>query len=443
MRTKRISAEKLGFGPDSVHPNAVKVCRELQNAGYDGYLVGGCVRDLILGFEPKDFDVTTNATPEQANRLFPRSRIIGRRFRLLHVRFSYRQLIEVATYRGRPPAEKSDKLLSWFRSRSTPSGRILDDNVFGTIEQDAERRDFTINALYYDPIENVVLDFVGGLKDADQRKLKVIGDPAQRFAEDPVRMLRVIRFKAKLALTVDTSIEDLITSMSARLTEVPAARLFEEVLKLLHHAHAVASWELMEQYGFVDVLFPQLNNEDAEKASDTRQLIQFALENTDRRISIGKSVTPSFLFGVVLWPVFQDKLDGLLKRRIRFNEAVYKAGNAVFAEQCKTVFVPRRFSEPAIEIWNLQSRLERRRPRTIRNTMANRRFRAAYDLLLLRCRINQVDSETCDWWTEVQRLSGGAQNAMINDLRDSGAQGNRRRRQKSAHNNKTRKRSKV
>ena len=404
------------------------VCETLQKAGYDGYLVGGCVRDLILGVTPKDFDVTTNATPEQAHALFSRSRIIGRRFKLLHVRFGYRELIEVATYRGKPAAKKGGKIMSWFKSKTAPSGRILDDNVFGTIEQDAERRDFTINALYYDPVKEEVLDFVGGLQDAHDKQLRIIGDPAKRFSEDPVRMLRVIRFEAKLGVKVDAKVIKLVRDNAALLDDVPAARLFDEVLKLLHHAHASDSWRLLKDYGFLPRLFPNLTDSMIEPNSQSEQLIVRALENTDRRIAGGKSVTPSFLFSAILWPVFSVRLATLLDRKVRFNEAISQAGQSVFSEQVKRVAVPRRFSDPAIEMWGMQFKFERRRPKTIRGLLASRRFRAAYDLLLLRQKAGEVEQSLTDWWTKIQRVTEEEQVDMIGNLAPGNKPGTGRQR---------------
>ena len=431
MSVSRTPARQLGFSRAQIHRNAVKVVSSLQQAGYDGYLVGGCVRDLILGQRPKDFDITTNATPEQICRLFSRARIIGRRFKLVHVRFG-REVYEVATYRADPGSAKKTGIKKWlpWGGAKTRLGRIADDNVFGCIEEDAVRRDFTVNALYYDPHTEEVLDFVDGLGDAQRRQLKVIGVPRRRFAEDPVRMLRVLRFQEKLQLQLEPGLIEAIDACAELIDEVPAARLFDEVLKLFHHAHAAASWRWLQQRGLSGRLFPQLSAfvEADHDPLHTQRLVLLGLENTDRRVQQGKPVIASFLFCVLLWSPFQQTLATLRDKKQPVGQAVWQAADIVFARQSTRVAVPRRVSVPAIEIWQMQSLLERRAPRSIQRTLENRRFRAAYDFLLLRAEVGQVPAETAAWWTRLQQLDASERDRLINDLKQPQSATRQRRR---------------
>ncbi len=429
MKPVYYPAADFGFDRSRVSAAALDVAQGLQDAGYDGYLVGGCVRDLLLGMTPKDFDVTTNATPEQVRKVFRRARIIGRRFRLVHVRYG-REVIEVATYRAAPQGAKKNGWLPWngrgkksgSGPRTTEDGRLLDDNVYGTLEDDALRRDFTINALYYDPVEEQLVDFLGGVRDIDARCIRLIGKPAERFAEDPVRMLRVLRFKAKLDLEPERGLMKAVHKQRELLAGVPSARLFDEVLKLFHHAHGVASWRELRENGFSAILFPRteacLEGPDGETMES---MIVSALENTDRRISQDKPVIPAYLFAVLLWRPFQDRL-GVSGDEIVHNERIWQAGDAVFAEQCRQVAVPRRVSSPAIEIWHMQFNLERRRPKSIEPLLASKRFRAAYDFLALRASIGEVPQETVDWWTRIQDLDADGRRQMVQQM--SGGGGN-------------------
>lgn len=424
MKPVYYSTADFGFDRGRISNAALDVVEGLQQAGFDGYLVGGCVRDLLLGMKPKDFDVTTNATPEQVRKLFRRAHIIGRRFRLVHVRFG-REVIEVATYRANPKSPERTSWLPWKKKRggkaavkTNEDGRLLDDNVYGTLEDDALRRDFTVNALYYDPVEEQIVDFLGGVRDVKERRLALIGKPAERFAEDPVRMLRVLRFKAKLDLDPERGLMKAVAGHRELLTGVPPARLFDEVLKLFHHAHGVASWREIRQSGFAGILFPQTVAALEEEEGDRWEtLILRALENTDRRIGQGKPVIPPFLYAVLLWRPFGVVLDRLSdQNKGPYNEMIWQAGDKVFAEQCLRVAVPRRVSSPAIEIWHMQGNLERRRPRSIEPILSSKRFRAAYDFLALRAGIGEVPRETVDWWTRVQDASSGERQQMIQQL---------------------------
>ncbi len=409
------SSIDLGFNQTMVSKGSLDVVKKLQRAGYDGYLVGGCVRDLILGMEPKDFDVTTNATPEEVKAIFHRGRIIGRRFKIVHVRYG-RAIVEVSTYRAAPRKQKK----SWFsfRQKVTDSQRILDDNVYGTLDEDVVRRDFTVNALYYDPIEESVLDFVEGISDAGSGTLRMIGNVSVRFGEDPVRMLRVVRFKAKLSLNIVEEVEQQLVPNAKLLEGVPAARLFDEVLKLFHHAHGVRSWEELKAYSILDLLFPQtINSFGSESDVGYEKMILDALSNTDKRISEGKPVIPAFLFATLLWAPFKTEYDRLLTSGGVPGETVWTAGEKVFGVQNQTVSVPRRVSGPAMEIWSLQDRLVQRRPRSIHRLLSNRRFRAAYDFLLLREQCGEVDAEITQWWTDIQECDEAEKSEMIDGLR--------------------------
>ena len=420
------STKALGFDRSGVSDAALQVADALQAAGFDGYLVGGCVRDLLLGRRPKDFDITTNASPEQVRQLFRRARIIGRRFKLVHVRFG-REMIEVATYRAKPDGARAGKPREGHAKPISDSGRVVDDNVFGTIEQDATRRDFTINALYYDPNRELVLDFLGGVKDARKNTLRMIGTARERFTEDPVRMLRTLRFRAKLGLTMESELEPAIADCLELLEDVPAARLFDETLKMFHHGHALTSWNELHRHNLVETLFPLTaaviadsdGHADESKASESKaakELILMALENTDRRVRQGQPVIAAFLFSVLLWKPFMREFGGQ-RQSMPLNEAIWTAGNIVFGRQAQRVAMPRRVSGAAIEIWEMQFRLEQRRPGSVPGLLAGRRFRAAFDFLVLRQRAGEVDEELARWWTDIQECGPEQQHQMIETLR--------------------------
>ena len=419
MKPAYYKSSDFGFNRKRINRAALDVVKGLQQAGFDGYLVGGCVRDLLFGKEPKDFDVTTNASPEEAHKIFRRSRIIGRRFRLVHVRFG-REVIEVATYRANPNQPKADqqkgkKWWQWKKNKDTASGRILDDNVYGTLEEDASRRDFTVNALYYDPFKEQVVDFLGGVEDVQGNHLKMIGDPNARFVEDPVRMLRVIRFQAKLGIEPEARLITAIQAHKSLISDVPAARLFDEVLKLFHHAHGVNSWRGLRDSGLDAFLFPEVYKV-IEDSTPLQRLIELALVNTDRRIQQNKPVIPAFLFAVLLWRPFCDNMAALQSQISNYGELVWQAGDRVFAEQCAHVAIPRRVSAATIEVWLMQGNLERRRPKSILSLMANRRFRAGYDFLLLRAKIGEVEQGLVDWWTDMQETNDTGRLDMIDQL---------------------------
>ena len=400
---RRYGAGEHHIAPQSIPPEAVWVYRELREAGFEAYLVGGCVRDLLLGYEPKDFDVSTNATPEEIRDIFRRSRIVGRRFQIVHVR-SGREVIEVSTFRGHhsadfEPDSEDEQPLEGSASYAE-SGMLLRDNVFGNVEEDALRRDFSVNGLYYDPDANCVLDFSTGVADLEARILRVIGDPVTRFQEDPVRMLRAARFAAKLDFTIEETALAAIAKCHKLLAQIPAARMFDEVLKLLLAGQGAATFAVMDHLGLFEPIFPQTARALRESPEE-RNLIVHALRNSDERIAQGKPVTPAFLYAALLWPALERRLRKLQEReQLPLAAAMYEAASEVVVEQCRSTTIPRRFSTPMREIWDLHQRLiGRRSPQKL---AAHPRFRAAYDFILLREQSGEDLNGAGEWWTRFQ-----------------------------------------
>ena len=400
---RRYGAGEHHIAPQSIPPEAVWVYRELREAGFEAYLVGGCVRDLLLGYEPKDFDVSTNATPEEIRDIFRRSRIVGRRFQIVHVR-SGREVIEVSTFRGHHSAEfepdSEDEQPPEGSASYAESGMLLRDNVFGNVEEDALRRDFSVNGLYYDPDANCVLDFSTGVADLEARILRVIGDPVTRFQEDPVRMLRAARFAAKLDFTIEETALAAIAKCHKLLAQIPAARMFDEVLKLLLAGQGAATFAVMDHLGLFEPIFPQTARALRESPEE-RNLIVHALRNSDERIAQGKPVTPAFLYAALLWPALERRLRKLQERaQLPLPAAMYEAASEVVVEQCRSTTIPRRFSTPMREIWDLHQRLiGRRSPQKL---AAHPRFRAAYDFVLLREQSGEDLNGAGEWWTRFQ-----------------------------------------
>ncbi len=378
-----------------INSNALKVLYRLHKGGYQAHLVGGGVRDLLLGHQPKDFDVATDATPEQVRELFRNCRLIGRRFRLAHVVFG-RDVVEVATFRADHDAVDDDDSADVVRQ---DDGRILRDNVFGTIEEDAFRRDFTVNALYYDISRFAVLDYTGALADLEARRLRLIGDPAARYREDPVRMLRAARFAAKLGFEVDPDTAAPIAECGPLLRDIPPSRLFDEVLKLFVTGHAQGSMEHLLRLDLLQYLFP--GADAALKAGDAgfTALLERALDNTDRRLAADKPVTPAFLYAVLLWPVASARASELHEREGESPVMAMQraAAEAAEAQQAYTA-LPKRFAGPMREIWLLQPKLERYRGKRARRLLSHPRLRAAWDFLCLRRDAGEALGETCDWW---------------------------------------------
>ena len=405
-----ITAQEAKISNSDISEKALQVVQDLQDAGYQAYLVGGCVRDLLLKKKPKDFDVSTDATPDQIKSTFKRNaRIIGRRFKLVHVRFGY-EVIEVATFR----ADASDREKVGNNEMSEgDQGQLLRDNVYGTIEEDVVRRDFRVNALYYDSVAGEILDFMNGIEDIKAGKLISIGEPKQRFTEDPVRMLRVIRFAAKLGFEMEPEALEMIEEEGKLLSHVSPARLFEEVLKLFHGGAAYETYLLLRKYGLFKYLFPFT---DQMVIDGVDGLPERALQNTDRRIGEGKPVIPAFLFACMMWDPVKADAQILMEDGANESHAWRVAMNDGLRDQNQYVAVPRRLAEIILDIWNIHFRLIKRNPRMVKASLNNRRFRAAYDFLLLRTLVHEVDEEISEWWTEIQEVDDAEREEMIIEL---------------------------
>jgi poly(A) polymerase len=399
----------------AVSPNALRVLYKLKDAGYQAFLVGGSVRDLLLGLRPKDFDVATNALPEEVKAEFRNCRLIGRRFRLAHVYFG-REIVEVATFRaahGPEAAERDEE--EWRanvddgepkRSRILDArGRILRDNLYGTIEEDVWRRDFTANALYYNIADYTVWDFVGGVEDVAARQLKLIGDPVTRYHEDPVRMLRAVRFAAKLGFTLHAGTEQPLRELAYLLTHMPPARLFDEILKLFLGGFGVRALGLLQQYALLAPLLPVTGAHlQRDPAGPAARLLMQGLEGTDTRVAAGKPVTPTFLFALLLYGPIVARAAELRAAAQTESHALFCACETVVREQQGQVMIPRRFSLPMREMFALQPRFRRRDGRKASALLNHPRFRAAYDLLVLRAAVGAEETELADWWTQIQTI---------------------------------------
>jgi poly(A) polymerase len=419
---------KHGLSRSRVSEPALKVLYRLHKAGYEAYLVGGGVRDLLLGREPKDFDVTTNATPEEVKALFRNSLLIGRRFRLVHVRFG-REVIEVATFRARHDAgEEGEGVMK--------NGIILRDNVYGTLEDDAWRRDFSVNALYYNIADFSVVDYTGGLADLEAGRLRIIGDPLTRYREDPVRMLRAVRFAAKLGFRIDEASEQAIEKLGELLAEVPSARLFDELLKLFLSGHAVASYDLLRHYRLFGHLFPQTEHWlRYTEQNYPRTFLLRSLENTDSRLEEGKTVNPAFLLAALLWEPVRKEATRLREQGEAPYPAMQKAGDKVVAAQTQRVAFPKRFSLQSREIWEMQGRLGATGGRRPFRLLEHPRFRAAYDFLLLRAETGEAVGDLAQWWTDFINADGEARETLARQTgtsKKSRSRGGRRRKPRQA-----------
>jgi len=395
---REIPFSEHGIARSHISNAALKVTDALQNAGYKAYVVGGGPRDLLLKRAPKDFDIGTSATPEQVRKVFPRARLIGRRFRLAHVRFG-REIIEVATFRG--TSDDGDRSVAG-------SGRVLRDNVFGNEAEDAIRRDFTINALMYDPSNQTLRDYTNGYHDIQQRCLRLIGDPEERYREDPVRMLRAIRFKTKLDLIIDPATDQPIREMAECLVNIPAARLLDELLKLMMGGAAWPTFQALVEYELWESLFPGLIRQPETPPA----LVEHALKNTDQRVRNDQPVTPGFLFAALFWPALQLEMQNNKAQRPIMDQLAY-AAERVFSRYTNNVSIHRRFSTMAKEIWMMQPRFERRRGKRAMRLLGEKRFRAAYDFLLLRVHEEPELADSIDWWTRVQDVAEEERRAMV------------------------------
>ena len=408
VEAKILGASEYSITPDQLSKAANIVINTLQEAGYEAFVVGGCVRDLIVGKRPKDFDVSTDASPEQVCGLFKMARTVGRRFRIAHVKID-REIIEVATFRA--AADKDTRVGQMVESTE---GMLTRDNVYGTRAEDALRRDFTVNALYYDPVSSLLLDDVGGLDDIEAKFLRSIGPVEQRFREDPVRMLRVIRFSAKLGFEMEPEAMSMIEELGGMLNNVPPARMFDEVLKLFHGGAALATFVLLRKYALFKYLFPFT---DHCLDDDEPGLPEKAMANTDKRVNEGKPVIPAFLFACMLWEPVRDDAEKIITSGASANQAWKIAIDDTLRDQCQYVAIPKRLAETIVDIWDLQMRLARRQPKEIKSLMGQRRFRAAYDFLLLRSELSEVDRDIVDWWTEIQEQDTEQQLEMVQTLK--------------------------
>jgi poly(A) polymerase len=398
-KPKSYRGSEHGVHIEDVSDAAMRTCKTLQEAGFKAWVVGGGVRDLMLGLKPKDFDVATDATPDQVRSLFRRSRIIGRRFQIVHVMFG-RETIEVSTFRAIQDVAETDE-----------HGRVLRDNVWGTQAEDAARRDFTINALYYDPVADTILDYHNGVRDLEHKTLRMIGDPTARFREDPVRMLRVARFTAKLGFKVEAKTRKPIGELAELVHNVPAARLFDEMLKLLLSGQAMACLQELRREGLHHGLLPMLDL-ILEQPDDERFVIA-ALAATDARVRAGKTTSPGFLFAALLWQPVRVRWQAALARGEHAIPALSGAIDSVLDEQSERIAIQRRFIADMREIWMMQARFERRTGRSPHNLVAHLRFRAAYDFLMLRCQSGEAPAELGEWWTAFATADAEGREALL------------------------------
>ena len=409
-----------GVARERISSCALKTTQTLQQHHFAAFIVGGAVRDLLLGREPKDFDVATDATPEDVRRLFRRSRIIGRRFRLVHVMCGA-DTIEVSTFRGGEGAEDVAARVA------DEHGRILRDNVFGNQEQDATRRDFTINALFYDPATQEIWDYHGGVADLKKRRLRMIGDPGQRYREDPVRMLRAVRFAASYGLEIEAGTRKPIRALADLLHNVPPSRLFDEMLKLLLSGYASECVTKLRKEGLHHGLLPLLDVILEQPMG--KRFVMLALKNTDDRVRADKPVSPAFLFASLLWHEVLAAWKSIEAKGMRGIPALYQAMEQVSQVQAEKIAIPRRFATDMKEIWALQPRLLQRTGRRPYRLLEHPRFRAAYDFLLLRCESGEVEPAIGVWWTRFQQAEESErQNMLVSDVEAKRPRKRRRRR---------------
>ncbi|NEX60709.1 polynucleotide adenylyltransferase PcnB [Noviherbaspirillum galbum] len=405
--------------PKLLSSNAVRVTQTLQENGFKAFIVGGAVRDLLLGVKPKDFDVATNATPEQVRKLFRRAFIIGKRFQIVHVMFG-QELIEVTTFRG----------ASAGNAPKDEHGRVLRDNTFGEQHEDAVRRDFSINAMYYDPATQQVLDYHQGIVDIRNRTLRIIGVPEERYREDPVRLLRVVRFAAKLQFDIDPATREPIKVMAPLINNVPAARVFDEMLKLLLSGHALACLQQLRKEGLHHGLLPLLDVVLEQPLGE--KFVTLALAGTDKRVREGKPVSPGFLFAALLWHQVLEKWTAYQAAGEYPIPALHLAADDVLNAQTEKLALQRKIASDMRDIWAMQPRFERRTGKAPYKLLEHLRLRAGYDFLILRCASGELDAEVGDWWTDFMNADGAAREELLNHKAktegDAGAPRKRRRR---------------
>ena len=427
-----VAAEQHGIDAALLDEHSVRVVRTLKDAGHQAYIVGGAVRDLLVGRRPKDFDVATDATPEQVKALFRRAFIIGRRFRIVHVVFGRgreHEVIEVSTFRALLAADGADHVEGNEKTSRAElvgkthvvdaSGRVLRDNVWGPQIEDAARRDFTVNAMYYDPVSRVVVDYHGGLTDVRARTLRIIGDPVMRYREDPVRLLRVVRFAAKLGFSIEPRTLAPIRELAPLLANVPGSRLFDEMVKLLQTGHAIASVEELQRHGLVTGVFPILEAALAGSANDPvrQKFIRLALEDTDRRVAEGRSVVPSFLLACLLWHDVQGRWSALRAAGEGAFPALQQAIDTVFDARIGDISGRGKLAADMREIWQMQPRFERRTLASVPALVEQPRYRAGYDFLRLRADVGEVPVDLADWWEDYALGTDEEREALLADLR--------------------------
>lgn len=413
---------------DEISRSALKVLYRLHKSGFQAFLVGGGVRDALLGMHPKDFDIATNASPDEVRALFSNCRLIGRRFRLAHVRFG-REIIEVATFRAATDGNENHADVEHDRE-----GRILRDNVYGTIDEDVWRRDFTCNALYYNIADFSIWDYVGGVKDVERRRLELIGDPDTRLREDPVRMLRAVRFAAKLDFRIAKDVQKSMLANRELLNNVPAARLFDEFLKMFQAGFAEKTFELLREFGLFNMLFPETDTA-LDEDRDFLQFLREALRNTDARVAAEQSVTPMFLLGVFLWAPVKERAEKLrAEEKMSVSQSLSLASYEIAGLQQTRVSIPRRFTTPMREMLAMQPRFETIRGKRAVKLLEHRRFRAAYDFMKLRAKCGDFDPELANFWTNVQ-LQNAAERAASFELGGT-AKSTKRRRPRKRRNRK-------
>jgi poly(A) polymerase len=409
---------------DRISPCAARTCETLQRHGFHGYVVGGAVRDLMLGLTPKDFDIATDARPEQIRALFRRSRIIGRRFRLVHVMCGA-EMVEVATYRGAADSAAGEGETNGAHA-TDEHGRVLRDNVFGTQQQDAYRRDFTVNALFYDPVREEVIDYVDGVKHLKARRLAMIGEPDQRYREDPVRMLRAVRLAASRGLEIDARTRKPIRQHSDLLQNVPAPRLLDEMLKLLLSGHSAPAVTRLRKEGLHHGLLPLLDVILEQPLGE--RFVMLALRRTDERVLAGKPVSPGFLFAALLWHEVLAAWRAREERGEKSVPALVEAAEQVLAAQCERLAIPRRYSTDMKDVWLMQPRLLQRGGQRPFRLLEHERFRAGYDFLLMRCESGELPREVGQWWTRFQDAGDDERRGML--LKEEAGPRRRRRRRR-------------
>ena len=418
-----VGANKHGIRRESLSSGSLRTVETLQQQGFKAYVVGGAVRDLLAGRKPKDFDVATNATPEQVRNCFRRSRIIGRRFQIVHVLMGA-ETIEVTTFRGHHDQQSSH------RAQTDNQGRVLRDNVFGSQKDDAMRRDFTVNALYFDPATETIIDYHRGLSDLKQKTLRMIGDPATRYREDPMRMLRAVRLASKLDLTIEPATRQPIGELAGLIENVPPSRLFDEMLKLLTSGDAVKCLKRLRNEGLHHGVLPLLDVILDQPLGE--RFVMLALEKTDQRVREGKPISPGFLFATLLWHQVLAKWEALKTGGERPIPAIFAAMDDVLDVQAEKLAITRRVAGDIKDIWLVQPRFEQRSGKRPYALIEQARFKAGYDFLLLRAESGEIDAELGRWWTDFLNAEGDVRAEMLLPQKPDEAKKRRRRKRKPA-----------